>query len=578
MDVDSRTKKVPADPREEAAESGGGRFGWKPLAILGAGCLTMGSLLFLGAMALVSVGLVSCVSSCSDRPIRDTREAAAFIAAHEASERDLVVFDALRGAIDAVYDRLESSARDAEKDERTKGDVTHPMTVDALRSAVASGAWPEDPACFGGSDSSLSPQLWVRIAELSQAHLERETDESWEVVDFAYPFPSSGPVPAPAIRDEKSCTRTLLRCTKGQDQGLYACVRYYRWRNPAGFEHDLDERRAQADQSKELLEKMGAEDPMEGRRFLLDGGNVYLWSTGEDDTLRDPDAFVSLANKLTELTGAYADVKLLAPDTPVTLAHEPISGDFPNERPVETVPFEEARERLLLSGSELCFDNARGDELYWAYRKNEDTEIATGDLRGTLTDAAPIGSTLPSMTPGADCSLEEGFCKLVAEEVGAPSASDVIVLSTYESKDYPGSKVGFADDSMGAWVLIPRGYLPETKAGFCPALERLRDLFWDQIPLTEGHRASLALRVYVIDQDTIKGPDGESLSFAQLRELVAGDATKLKDCKVDVLLGAMPYSTLWREDPERHDSGCGPSDIGGSIARSRAWRYEPDPK
>ena len=197
------------------------------LAALGAGCLTIQVILLLVAMAGISAVTASCASSCSDSPIGDSREAAAFIASLDATSRDLGTFDALRGCFESLHESL------AVHDQAGLGSTERLLSVDELRSQIALGEWPSDD---GGA---LSPRVWVRIAELSQDYLEEKTGEQWEVVDFAYAFPNNGPIPIPPTRDENSHTSTLLLCTDGADEGTFAYVMYYRWRSPALFEDDL---------------------------------------------------------------------------------------------------------------------------------------------------------------------------------------------------------------------------------------------------------------------------------------------------------------------------------------------------
>ena len=551
------TADVPSDV------GGGSKHGrsWKIFAILGAGCLGINALLITLFFATITVTLSTCTSSCSDNPVGDSREDAAFIASLEANERDVQVFDALRPCIETLYNR--QAAWDA--DESHSADV--PPAPDEMRSSLVAGAWPKDDM-----RDALSPRVWVRIAELSQDWIERESSERWEVVDFAYPYPDNGPVPFPAKRDENSYTCTLVRCTSGADEGLYAKVRYYRWRSPAVFESDLEDERAQRVEREERVEHLEGMDSLQGRSFLCDEKDLYVWEQGEGDPLRDPDAFVAFATEMADYLGDYAHITLLAADTPVCMARNSISSKYPNEWPVEQVSLEEARKRLARGGSQDYFDHARGDDLLSTYRRPDST-ITLEDLTGTLAPTKEEDYRVPNMRTGEGTEFDEELAHTIAGEVDVTDANDVIAISEREQITYEGGDPSYGDDSLSAWVVLPRGSMPETPEAFCDAVAHLRDTVWDQMTIVEGHRTSLALRIYVVDSQTIQSPSGEALDFAQARAQLVEDPTVLGDYSFEVLLAIMPYSTLWEDSDERNDLGCEIEDIGGSIARSRDWRY-----
>lgn len=555
---DRAERKAPPVPDEIAA---GGRRKprgrWKIFAILGVGCLSLNLIVAAASFSLLAVGLSSCVASCSDSPIGDSREAAAFIADRAANERDLETFDALRPALDALTSRL--SARDDEGESRLQ-------TTDELRASLVAGRWPESDA-----SDALDPQVWVRIAELSQDELLRETGERWEVVDFAYPFPDSGPVPVPATRDENSRTLTRLRCTSGADKGIYATVGYYRWVTPAYFESDLEEQRQAREERIALLDQLTGVDGLTGHDLLLDGRDLYVWEQGDEDPLRDPESFVGAARAATELMGDYAYVVLVARDMPVALGFDTLSSDYPNDRPVEFVGFDEGRERLLAGAYPLYLDHAAGDVLLSGYRPT-DGELTVEDLRGTLSARARDDARVPAMKPDEASVWDEASVQVVAETLGV-GPTGVIVVTEEEHKVYEESTVGFGEDSWSQWVLVTPGSVPETCDGFLAAATRLNDALWDQHPLEAGHRTSQAMRLYVVDDTTIRDPSGEARSFADLRAALAEDPTQLADWQLDVRLSVMPYSSLWEDETERHDMGLEPNDVGGSVARSRAWRY-----
>ena len=535
--------------------------GWKIFALLGAGCLGINALLVTLFFATISVTLSTCTSSCSDNPVGDSREDAAFIASLEANERDVQVFDALRPCIDALYNR--QAAWNA--DESHSAEV--PPVPEDMRSSLVAGTWPKDDM-----RDALSPRVWVRIAELSQDWIEQESGERWEVVDFAYPFPDNGPIPVPATRDENSSTHTLVRCTSGADEGLYATVAYYRWRSPAVFETNLEDSRAGRDEREKRLEHLEGMDSLQGRSFLCDGTDLYVWEQGEGDPLRDPDAFVVFATEMADYLGDYAHITLLAADTPACLGRSSISSKYPNEWPVEQVSLEEASKRLTRGGSPDYFDHARGDNLLSTYRRPDST-ITLEDLTGALAPTKEEDYNVPNLRTGEGTEFDESLALVIAGEVDVTGASEVIAISKTEQVTYEGGDPSYGDDSLSAWIVLPRGSMPETPEAFCDAVARLRDTVWDQMTIVEGHRTSLALRIYVVDDQTILGPSGEALDFAQVRSQLESDPTVLGDYSFDVLLAIMPYSTLWEDSDERDDLGCELKDVGGSIARSRDWRY-----
>ena len=551
------TADTPSDASGDSRHGGG----WKIFAILGAGCLGINALLITLFFASISVALSTCTSSCSDNPVGDSREDAAFIASLDANERDVKVFDALRPCIETLYNR--QAAWDA--DDSHSAEV--PPAPEDMRNSLVAGAWPKDDM-----RDALSPRVWVRLAELSQDWIERESGERWEVVDFAYPFPDNGPIPVPATRDENSSTRTLVRCTSGADEGLYATVAYYRWRSPAVFESNLEDSRADRDEREKRLEHLEGMDSLQGRSFLCDGEDLYIWEQGEGDPLRDPSAFVAFATEMADYLGDYAHITLLAADTPACLARSSISSKYPNEWPVEQVSLEEARKRLTRGGSPDYFDHARGDDLLSTYRR-PDSEIALEDLTGTLAPDKQEDYNVPNMRTGEGTEFDESLAQVIAGEVGVADASEVIAISEREQVTYEGGDPSYGDDSLSAWIVLPRGSMPETPEAFCNAVAHLRDTVWDQMTIVEGHRTSLALRIYVVDDQTILGPSGEALDFAQARSRLVDDPTALGDYSFDVLLAIMPYSTLWEDSDERGDLGCETKDVGGSIARSREWRY-----
>ena len=540
----------PADGQAEPPHKNGI---WKILAALGVGCLSVHVIALLMVMAGISTTLATCASSCSDSPVGDSREDAAFIANLTATQRDLATFDALRGCFDSMHEKL------AAHDGTGLGSEERLNTVDELRAQIEGGTWPKD------SGGSLSPQVWVRIAELSQDYLEQETGESWEIVDFSYPFPDNGPIPVPATRGEGSCTCTRLLCTQGDDEGLYAHVDYYRWRTPATFEDDLAERRQRRDESRTNLSAIESSGLLGTRDYVLDGDYLYLWVQGETDPLRDQQTFLQTALEFVPYLGDYGRVVLLAADTPVNVSYDVLSNNYPNNKPLQVMGHAEARERLPLSSGVLRFDCASGDMLYTVSLKTEDQRPTFDDVRGTLSAAGFDEYRHTWHAPDAGSAFDEQLAGVVSGEFGI-SPEELLVLSYYDATDSWG-------DEQTAWVVVPRGAFPETPNAFCSSMLSLRDVLWAQLDRDPERRLSLYVHVFMIDGNTILDGSGSPQSFAEMCEHVKADPQALGSYKVNVLLACLLDQTQWEGDDEPSSFGCKPSDVSGSIARSREWRY-----
>lgn len=530
----------------------------KVLALLGMGCmaLSLASVLLVGSA--LTVGIASCAAAFSDDPIGDTKEAEAFIKDLATNERDLATFDALEGAITSLYQRRASYVDDSQ----------HMLDPAALRAAIAAGTWPKDPEGYGDVGSNFSPQLWVRLAELSQDYLEQETGEQWEVCDFCYPFPDSGPVPVPATRGEHSCTNTWLRCTQGSDKGLVVTVNYYRWRQPAVFESTLDDARTRYEKAKELYGQFAALEALGGRRYLFGDGDLYIWSSGANDPLRDPEAFADLVNEVNGLVGPYAHVSLLVEDAPAAVNYDTLSNDYPNERPEELLPFEEAKDRLMREYPLLRPATAAGDTLLEGYR-SQDEDCTAESLTGTLAPTPEESYDAPWRPPKPndedESIFDEGLAEVAARTLTGIDTSEVIAVKRL-------GLTGTSSDDYDLWVIVPRGAVPETQDEFCAAAYGLLDAAWDYYQPSVGDNPNMQVRLYVIDTESIRDEQGNPVTFAQMREAAQADPTALGSYTFEVLLSGWPFTSSW--DGERRNQYCEPKDVGGTIARSRAWRFE----
>lgn len=531
------------------------------------GFITVNAVIALISLSLLSLGVASCVGSCSDSPVGDSREVTAFISDRKATDRDLEVFDALRGCVEAVHDaraRTMSSSNPTDDEEPASL-----ISVDELRAVVAAGTWPDESAGYGDVDDPRSPQLWVRIAELSQDYLEEETGETWDVVDFSYPFPDNGPIPAPPKRTETSSIHTRLVCRSGQDAGLFADVTYWRWEQPARFEERVAEAREQRDGILTSLQALETHNDLAGRQFLYSGRDLYVWDQGENDPLRDPDAFVAFVNSVGDTLGAYTSVTLLMGDTPVMLAYNPLSYDYPNTRETQLVSLDTCRAMLTSGGTAFSLDYATADVLLSAYW-SKDSPCELDGLRGTLAPDTSLGYKDRWMAPD-EASVDDAVADAALPYLQIAGPDEVLALSQRKEKAHETS----GDGTMWAWVIVPRGALPEDSDGFCTAANELRDGLWQELATTLGpddwHR-SLYLRLYVIDTETITR-DGDPRTFAELCTDAQQDPTCLDSYTFDVLLYGDPYISHWPDDDEPHRNDIAPNDVGGSVSHSREWRY-----
>ena len=548
-------------PQPAPAKAGGAGTVLGVLAALGG--LFLVAQVVLGALAVgaMGVGLASCARSCSDDPVRDSPQAAAFIADPVANDRDLATFDALRGCIDSLHEGL-SAGHDRSPEYREE-----PLPVDELRSALEAGAWPEEPAGYGGVEGSLDPQTWVRIAELSQEWLEGETGERWRVVDFAYPFPDNGPIPVPATRGEDTSVRTRLLCMSGNDSGLYVDVDYYRWRTPAAFESNLDGLRRQLDERSTVLGQVRDSGLLEGRSYLVDGTSLYVWATDDLDALRDPEAFVSFANEAMARL-PVGSVSLMVAEAPVMVDYGHLSYDYPSNLPRANMSLDDAQRAFVRAGNVCSFDYAGGDLLLRGSSWDGEP-ISVEDLSGVLApgDATYDYGLNSFRAPDAAAALDEGLAQDVAAIVGC-DAGEVIAATCLEPADTENG-----DDETNAWVVLPRGVVPEDPEGFCACAVSILDAAWARLDIDEGRRTSLHVSIYVVEPEGIVDASGAGVSYPELCQAARQDLSVLEGCQVEVALGIMPSAYLWPGDTVRDDWGCEPDDVDGTVSRSREWQF-----
>ncbi len=514
----------------------------------------------------------SCVSSCSDSPTHDSRQVRTFINDSKVTERDLATFDALRGCIESMHDTLALNI--ARNGDDGTGEETHRklITVDELRSALEGGTWPGKTSGYGTTESSHNPQLWVRIAELSEDQIEKATGEDWEVVDFAYPFPHGGSVPVPATRGENDRARTLLVCRSGSDAGLYATVYYWRWADPARFEACVDEAREAHEALASAYHALGKTAALEGRPFLYDGSSVTIWELEGDDPLRDPDDFVAFANDGARLLDGYTGFKLVRHDTPIAIGWEDYSADHPNDHGIEFLTFDEAKDLLLLSRPHRIFDCAPADVLLSASCSAQDA-CDTSRLSGEL---APDGARQHAFfwdKPGYGCTFDATLEEIARRRLGCSDDQPMIAVSSTVSRGEEGE-----DTELRAWVIAPRGVFSETPDAFCSEVNGLRDELWNvAVGSPKGEQSrDLYLKVVVVDEDGIVSQSDEGgmpLTLDELAKAMRADMGCLDQYDFEVLLFGESSLRQWHEEWRLNRFDCERDSVQGSIARSREWRY-----
>ncbi len=535
----------------------------------------------IGVLILVAtiVGLVllissfnSCVAAFSDEPIGDSRETKAFIESSTVTARDLEIFDALRGSFESIYASRNSELAVATKSEQEAAR----RAVSDYRAQLETGRWPSGAkAAFSGPDFPTSPQLWVRIAELSQDYLQDKTGETWRVVDFAYPFPNNGPIPVPPRRDAEDCTQTVLLCESGPDAGLCVSVSYYRWTSPAVFKDDLENVRKTASEIKQRVGEFEASGLMEGRTFMLANGgfDVFVWSRGSEDPLRDAPTFQQFASALFNFMGrtSSVEVHLLETGTPCVLQWR-FYHEYPNSIPAQWFTVGGAQEALAGSYS-LDFEYAPDDCLYrlMLYRDGGQSQLSGALVPSELR--YPWGAPQEgSVYDGALAALVASFCG-VAE-------SDVIALS-YD-KSSPGASAGGTssggsrgDKELAVRVVVPRGALPETPDAFAAAVEDLSRVLWNHCFQHAGSSANrtLRLRVYVVDPEDIATAD-TTLSFADMHAMAQSNPASLGACTPRVRLVVWNSVSAWKGETEPGELDWQidlRQDVDGSVCRSREW-------
>ena len=525
-------------------------------------------------LVLMANFLNSCTSAFSDDPLGDSREAKAFIDDPNVSARDLETFDALRGCFESMYPISDSSDASAfELQQRAT------IAVDAYRAQIQQGRWPSSHDVFATGDAPLSPQLWVRLAELSQDYLERETGETWRVIDFEYPFPNNGPIPVPPRRDENDAARTLLVCESGNDVGLTAVVSYYRWRTPAVFVDNLSEERQRVEQDKAALDKLRSYSPLAGYSYLLEdhGRQLCIWSNGTTDSLRNPGTFSDFAHDVRSYLGAESlSVALVEADAPIVLTWGN-NHDYPNTSKSGIYSFSAAQRELVnslyISASFASADVLLSLSLY--------SNSGESSLRGTLVPDAQY-VRIPWAAPKEGSAFDDGLVACVANARGIDQ-DNVIAISYRESSDAgAGSNASGAtsgtrrgESEVYVHVIMPAGAMPESPAAFGDAASDLLQAIWSHYYADSStqQRRSLYVRFYVIDPDE-SIVAGATCSFDELRAALRDNPQSLGSNSPSIRLSLYDAVFAWEgEDyPSEKDFQIDlRQSVGGYIRDSRAW-------
>ncbi|MBQ9021024.1 MAG: hypothetical protein IJ113_03265 [Eggerthellaceae bacterium] len=523
--------------------------------------------------SFIAVGLFfhSCTTSFSDPPIGDTAETKAFIKDPVVTERDLETFDIIRGGFEKMY--IESLTLPT-VDSKAQAEVDARNTVDEYRARLAKGIWPESDEFFLGPDSHRSPQLWVRLAQLSEDYLEKQTGEQWRIVGLSYPFPSNGPIPVPPKRTEDSTVYTHCVCESGADEGLNASVAYKRWVRPATFSSNIEEVREQVREQEQMLAALDASKTIEGRKCLLGSyDSFYVFARGEDDELRNPDTFVAFAKALAEeLDSPTADVYLLEADTPIVLRSNSFY-EYGNDSLAQIVDYEQAR-KMLVRDSACSLETAPADTLLTClFYNNKDKGTNDYSLYGYLV---PKDHEEPQQgVPRNGLTADSELGQFVAEQWGI-SEDQVAAFSLYETEAYsnPASK-------YSVHIMVPRGALPEDYYGFYDAVYGMHKALWKRLfgpDSADGDMGAIADKecvlyayMYVVDADTLEDPGGK-VTFAQLREAGLSDPAQVESFTFDAALyahmGCYAGDGDNIEDGWTNDFGV---DLEGTISESREW-------
>ena len=564
-------------PQPQPDQGGKGKMSTGAKVAIGLGIGTV-ILFILGVFAMLLL-LKSCDAHFfgSEEP-NDTKEVRDFVHVSHVTERDLETFDILRTGFEGLYldksekDLIEGGVIEGERpayQDRKQRRAEASAYVDAFRKKLESGTWPVDDPVFYGPDYESSPMLWVRMAELAETYIEKETGEDWRILSFSYPYTSvewDYVVPMKEKHGGSDELVTSLTCTSGPDAGLCVDVKYRRWEYPARMYSNYDERLATLQKRKEQEALVWESGLLDGRQYAMDGlyQRIYVWSSGEIDSLRDSDNFTRTLNGLAEATGMEGlELVLLEMDAPAFLWRE-----FPSRHnrlgALEALPARDVPKAVLMDVCQAdSFSFAPADVLLEQSMRSEENGGGTWDLGGTL--ASGEDDPLYDWRSTYQVEADAGLSSFVAGQLGLADGQAVALSGV----DNSGSHL--------VNVIVPRGALAETPDSVDEGVRDLQKALWQHI-FAEPEKEDLHtihLTLYVIDADGLAGPDGAA-TFADLHSAVMVDTHAIESYSAAYILRASLSSYAYDDEVENVADGWATDygiDLDGPLTTTREWYY-----
>lgn len=318
-----------------------------------------------------------------------------------------------------------------------------------------------------GDGMGAGQKAAIRIgAELAQDYIEKEPGEQWRVLSFSYPYLAGGSDYIPFSPLKHRATDELvtsLECVSGPDKGLCVDVGYRRWEDPASFHSEYEESRDAAREDADTLAAIEASGLLKGRLYTFNEPVLYIWPTGEDDPLRNPETFADVLRALRDATGDPEfglNLILLEKDAPAILQRQ-----FPTDDVTLS-------ERHVLSPVEavetIALDRCQADSITFATADEllkQSIFPRYADKSSSLLLYGPSGYLVREQADSLSWNCEEkgrrGDAELAAfvgEQFGIEERR-VIDLSLSSRDD-----IGEEDESS-TWtyhIAIPRGVLEES--------------------------------------------------------------------------------------------------------------------
>lgn len=301
---------------------------------------------------------------------------------------------------------------------------------------------------------------------------------------------------------------------------------------------------------------MGASTPWTGPHQ-----RIYVWSSGEDDSMRNPENFTRTLNELSEATDMESlELVLLEEDAPAFLSRE-----FPSRLnsfdELEVVQAEDVPEAVLM-------DMCKADSFLFApadvlLQQAIGPDVTRGEA--TLHGSLLLDENDPfyNWYPFYRVEVDAGLSAYVTEQLGLADAQAIALLG---ADDYGSCEID---------VILPRGVLAETPDSVEEATKNLQRALWERA-LAAGEVEdydSIYLNLHVVDSDSVIGPEGVS-TLARLHSTVMADAQALSSYNAPCVLHAMLASSIYVDEGESvMDSRVSDYDVrvDGPLTESRAW-------